>query len=185
MADEQEKLVMGVFADEEHCLEATKACREAGFTFFDVFAPYAVHGLDRAMGLPFSKITWVTFSCGLLGMSIALSGMWYISAFDWPLNIGGKPPLPLPAMIPITFELTVLIGGLCTMLGLFVFCFLFPGKHARMFHARQTDDRFVIVLEEDEDFNEAKAREIFSANHVEEMKQVDADYDVNREEDAV
>jgi hypothetical protein len=71
------------------------------------------------------------------------------------------------------------------MLGLFVFCFLYPGKHARIFHARQTDDRFVIVLKEDEDFNEAKAREIFSANHVEEMKQVDADHDVNREEDAV
>jgi hypothetical protein len=185
MPEQEDKLFMGVFTDEDHCLDATKACREAGMNFYDVYAPYAVHGLDRAMGLPFSKITWVTFSCGLLGMTIALSGMWYISAYDWPLNIGGKPALPFPAMIPVTFELTVLIGGLCTMLALFVFCFLYPGKHARMFHPRQTDDRFVIVLEQDEDFDAAKAKEIFTANHAEEMKEVDADYDVNREEDAV
>ncbi len=184
MPEEHENpLFMGVFTDDDDCLAATKACRDAGFTFHDVIAPYAVHGLDRAMGLPFSKITWVTFCCGLLGMSIALSGMWYISAYDWPLNIGGKPPLPLPAMIPITFELTVLIGGLCTMLGLFAFCFLFPGKRARIYHERQTDDRFVIVLEMDEDFNEEKAREIFSAANAEETRQVDADFDLNRPEE--
>ena len=178
-ADEQ--LFMGVFTDEDHVLEAAKACRAAGFHFQDVYAPYAVHGLDRAMGLPFSKITWVTFLCGLMGASIALGGMGYISGWDWPLNVSGKPVIPLPAMIPITFELTILIGGLCTMVGLFVFCFLFPGKHARLFHPRQTDDRFVIVLYADEDFSRAKAEEIFKANHAEDMRLVDQDYDCNAE----
>jgi hypothetical protein len=181
MSDPQDKLFFGVFTDDDDCIEATKACREAGFTFFDVFAPYAVHGLDRAMGLPFSKVTWVTFLFGLWGLTVAITGMWYISAFDWPVNIGGKPPLPFPAMIPIAFEVTVLHAGIFTMLGLFAFCFLYPGKRARLFHARQTDDRFVIVLREDEDFNEVKAREIFSAHNAEEVREVDADYDVTRE----
>ncbi|MBX3460946.1 MAG: DUF3341 domain-containing protein [Planctomycetes bacterium] len=179
MPEEQNNLFMAVFTDEDHCLEAVKACTQANFTYHDVLAPYAVHGLDRAMGLPFSKITWVTFLCGLGGTSIAFLGMGYISGWDWPLNIGGKGALPFPAMVPIMFELTVLLGGLCTMLALFAFCFLFPGKQARLFHARQTDDRFVVVLEMDEDFSEAKAREIFTANHAEEIRQVPHDYNVN------
>jgi hypothetical protein len=177
MPDESEKLLMAVFTDQDDVLEATKACREAGFTFYDVYSPYAVHGLDRAMGLPFSKITWVTFICGILGTTIATAGMWYISAWDWPINIGGKAPFPFPAMVPIMFELTVLIGGLCTMLALFAVCRLFPGRKARLLHLRQTDDRFLIVLRQDEDYNEAKAREIFTANNAEEIKEIDEEYD--------
>lgn len=174
--EDRDNLFMGVFTAEDDTLEATKACREAGFNFYDVFSPYAVHGLDRAMGLPFSKITWVTFLCGLMGTTIAFTGMGYIAAWDWPLNIGGKSEFPFPAMVPIIFELTVLIGGVCTMLGLFAFCRLYPGKKPRLFHPRVTDDRFVIVIDVDEDFDEARCREIFSKHHVEEMKEVDPDY---------
>lgn len=175
--DERDNLFLGVFTHEDDTLDATKACRDADFNFYDVFSPYAVHGLDRAMGLPFSKITWVTFMCGAMGTLIAFFGMSYISAWDWPLNIGGKAAFPFPAMIPIMFELTVLIGGVSTMLGLFALCRLFPGKKARLFHPRITDDRFVIAIEVDEDFDEAKCREIFTKYNAEEMKEVDPDYE--------
>jgi hypothetical protein len=179
MAELHDDLFLGVFAEPDDVVEATKACREAGFTFQDVYAPFAVHGLDRAMGLPFSKITWVTFLCGAMGTTIALTGMGYISAWDWPLNIGGKAPFPLPAMIPITFELTVLIGGVCTFLGLLAMCRIWPGKRTRLYHPRQTDDRFVIALECDEAFNEARAREIFAAHHAEEVSRVAHDHDAS------
>ncbi|MBE7491861.1 MAG: DUF3341 domain-containing protein [Planctomycetes bacterium] len=169
-------LFCGVFSDEDDTLEATKACREAGFEFYDVYAPYAVHGLDRAMGLPFSKVTWVTFCFGALGMTIALSGMTYASWWDWPLNVGGKEALPFPAFVPITFELTVLIGGVCTMLGMFAMCLLFPGKKALLLHKGQTDDKFVIALKKGENFNEQKAREIFTRHHAEEMHHRDSHY---------
>jgi hypothetical protein len=176
-AEPKERLFLGVFKDEDDVLEATRACREAGFEFQDVYSPYAVHGLDRAMGLPFSKITWVTFLCGALGTTIALVGQSYVAWWDWPLNIGGKPPISLPAFIPVTFELTVLIGGLCTLLGLILFCRLFPGKRARLLHPRVTDDRFVIALWADEEFDRSKAHSIFTAHHAEEIKEVDEDYD--------
>ncbi|MBZ0137269.1 MAG: DUF3341 domain-containing protein [Planctomycetes bacterium] len=174
---QRDRLFLGVFTDEDHVLDATKACRKAGFNFYDVFSPYAVHGLDRAMGLPFSKITYVTFLCGLMGTCIGFFGMGYVSWWDWPVNIGGKEPFPFSAFVPVMFELTVLIGGLCTMLGLFAFCRLFPGKKPRLFHPRVTDDRFVIAIEIDEDFDDARCREIFTTNHAEEMKEVAPDYD--------
>lgn len=181
MAKPPTPLFCGVFADEDDTLEATKACREAGFEFYDVYTPYAVHGLDRAMGLPFSKVTWVTFCFGALGTTIALSGMSYAAWWDWPLNVGGKEALPFPAFIPITFELTVLIGGVCTMLGMFAMCLLFPGKKAKLLHKGQTDDKFVIALKKTETFDEKKAREIFGAHHVEEMAHRDSSYDANEE----
>jgi hypothetical protein len=131
------------------------------------------------MGLSFSKITWVTFLCGLTGTTTALCGMAYISGWDWPLNIGGKAPVPLPAMIPITFELTVLFAGVCTFLGMLAMCRLLPGRKARLLHPRQTDDRFVIALDCELDFNESKAREIFERHHAEEIKRVPRDYDVS------
>jgi hypothetical protein len=175
----EDRLYLGVFTDQDDVLRATRSCRDEDFTFEDVYSPYAVHGLDRAMGLPFSKITWVTFLCGAMGGASAFAGMAYISWWDWPLNIGGKPELPVPAMIPITFEVTVLVGGLCTMLALFVFCRLFPGKHARLMHPKVTDDRFVIALVQDEDFDLDRAKEIFRQNNVEEILDVDADYDAS------
>jgi hypothetical protein len=105
--------------------------------------------------------------------------MAYISGWDWPLNIGGKSPVPVPAMIPIMFELTVLIGGVCTFLGLLAMCRLIPGRKARLLHARQTDDRFVIALDCELDFVETKAREIFERHRAEEIKRVPRDYDVS------
>ena len=181
MAKPPQPLFVGVFTDEDETLEAVKDCRAAGLEFHDVYTPFAIHGLDRAMGLPFSKITWVTFCCGALGTTIALSGMWYATAWDWPLNVGGKPPFPFPAFVPIIFELTVLIGGLCTMLGLFAFCLLYPGKKPRMLHKAQTDDRFVIALKAGEGFDEARARAIFEKHEAEEVAARDSDYDANAE----
>lgn len=177
-------LFVGVFGDEDHTLDAVKACREAGLEFHDVYTPFAVHGLDRAMGLPFSKVTWVTFCCGAVGTTIALSGMSYASWWDWPLNVGGKEALPFPAFVPITFELTVLIGGVCTMLGMFAMCMLFPGKKAKMLHTGQTDDKFVIALKVNDKFDEKKARAIFEQFHVEEVAHRDTDYDANAEQAA-
>lgn len=178
---EADKLFLGVFEDQSDVLGATAACRDAGFTFMDVFTPYAVHGLERAMGLPHSKITWVTFLCGAMGATIGILGMGYVSWWDWPVNIGGKAPFPFPAFVPIMFELTVLVGGLCTMLGLFAFCRIFPGKQARLLHPRVTDDRFVIALWVDEHFTENQAREIFQKHNAEEIKEVDRDYSAEPE----
>lgn len=172
---------LGVFKEQDDVLGATEKCRDAGFSFHDVFTPYAVHGLERAMGLPQSKITWVTFLCGAMGATIGILGMGYVTWWDWPLNIGGKSPFPFPAFVPVMFELTVLIGGLCTMLALFALCRIFPGKATRLWHPRVTDDRFVVVLRCDDKFHENQARDIFEKHNAEEMKEVDLDYSVEPE----
>jgi hypothetical protein len=137
--------VIGYFEDEQATLAATRAARAEGFAITDVFTPYAVHGLDEAMGLRPSRLPWVCFGAGLVGGAIGLGFQIWSSSVSWPLNVGGKPFVSLPAFIPITFELTVLAAALTTALALLVRARLFPGKRAAAL-PRVTDDRFALVL---------------------------------------
>ena len=139
-------LVLGVFRKEADILAATRATRVAGYAIDDVFTPYAVHGLDEAMGLRRSRLTWVCLAFALAGLAAATAGQFWTSAVDWPLNVGGKPQNSLPAFLPIMFELTVLFGGLGVVLTLFVRTKLYPGKKVWLAHARVTNDRFVLAV---------------------------------------
>ena len=66
---------------------------------------------------------------------------------DWPVNIGGKPNFALPAWIPITFELTVLMAAVGMVLTFCYICQLAPFIKKHHFHLRATDDLFVMVIE--------------------------------------
>jgi hypothetical protein len=131
--------------DEHALLDATRAAREAGLLVHDTYTPYAVHGMDEAMGLRPSRLTWVCFFAGLGGLLGGLALQIYTSAMSWPLDIGGKPFNSIPAFIPVTFELTVLCAALVTVAALFVRTRLYPGAEAGG-PARVTDDRFALAL---------------------------------------
>lgn len=139
-------VLVGYFDSEEKVLDATRAVREAGYSLHDVYTPYAVHGLDEAMGLKPSRLTWVCFGAGLLGGSLALALQLYTSVVSWPLNVGGKPFNSFPAFVPVAFELTVLFAALITVGSFLARVKLFPGNR-RAALPRVTDDRFAIALE--------------------------------------
>ena len=73
--------------------------------------------------------------------------MSWIFTKDLPLYIGGKPNLPLPAFIPIVFELTVLFAAVGMVLTFCYLCQLAPFVKRHHFHPRATDDLFVMVIE--------------------------------------
>jgi len=141
--------LIGYFDDEGALLRAVRAARAAGVAVEDAFTPYAVHGLDEAMGLRRSRLTWVCFCAGLCGGALALSFELWTSVVSWPLNIGGKPFASVPAFIPVTFELTVLSAALASAAAFFFRSRIFPGKRAAPL-PRVTDDRFALVLGGDE-----------------------------------
>ena len=138
----------GVFAEEDQILQVTRACRERGYEIVDVYSPYPVHGMDRAMGLKPSRITWVCFVLGMTGAAAMLWFQSWASAVDWPANIGGKPLNSLPAFVPITFEVMVLFAGLSTVFAFFLVSRLRPGRKARLIASGVTNDRFALVLEQ-------------------------------------
>lgn len=142
------RIFLGVFDSEEDTMGAVHATRARGLKIIDVFTPYAVHGLDRAMGLAPSKIPWVCFALGLAGATAKVWFEYWTTAVDWPLNVGGKPWNSLPAFVPVTFEVMVLCAGVSTVIALFVASRLWPGKRPTLPVPGVTDNRFALVIEE-------------------------------------
>lgn len=141
------KFVVGVFEEEGPLFDAVKKVRKSGYKLHEVYTPFPIHGLDKAMGLRDTSIHTAGFLYALFGTTSMLSFMTWCLTTDWPWNIGGKPHFSLPAWIPITFEFTVL----CSCVGMvYTFCYLCqlaPGVKKHHFHLRSTDDKFAMVIE--------------------------------------
>jgi len=165
--------IIGVFTNEHDILGAVKETRASGYNIYDVYTPYAVHGLDEAMGLKPSRLTYVCFLFALLGLLTAIITQFWIGSIDWPLNVGGKPFNSLPAYLPVAFELTVLFGGLGVVFVMLLRTKLYPGKRERSIHPRVTDNRFVLVLEvSDAVTDENVVRPLWENYSVEEVKRI-------------
>jgi hypothetical protein len=154
----KKKFVVGCFDDEAVLFPAVTNVRRAGYKIHDVYTPFAVHGLDHAMGLRETSLHTAGFVYGITGTTTALTSISWILTKDWPLNIGGKPHFSLPAWIPITFELTVLFAAVGMVLTFCYLCQLSPFVKKHHFHARATDDLFVMAIECNENTNDEEVQ---------------------------
>lgn len=150
-------------------LHAAKKIREAGFTKWDTYSPFAVHGIDEAMGIKMTKLPWFTLGAGLTGLATAILLQWWTNSHDYPWIISGKPLWSIPANVPIMFELTVLISAITTLVGMLMLNNLPLPSHAldqvRRF-ARVTDDKFFLMIEAaDPKFDDVDTRELLNSTH--------------------
>lgn len=137
--------VLALYADPDSLLNAAAQAREHGFADLDAYTPYPVHGLSEALGIKKSWVPYVTLVMGLTGAALALWFECWTSAVDWPLNVGGKPFVSLPAFIPVTFEGGVLIAGTMTLTALLLACGL-PNWNASILDRDITNDRFALLI---------------------------------------
>ena len=141
------KYILGVYNHEKNVLESVKLIREKGLKIDDVLTPFAVHGMEEALGWNRSRIPVAGFICGATGAVTALLGMSWVFVVDWPINFGGKPHFALPAFIPIIFELTVLFAAIGMVAAFLISCNLWPGVKKRVLDPRSSDDKFVISFD--------------------------------------
>ena len=87
----KDKIIYGIYSDDDVILEAVKTNREKGHHIDEVYTPFPIHGLDVALGLKYSRIAITSFIYGCIGASCALLMFWYMMIYDWPMIIGGKP----------------------------------------------------------------------------------------------
>ena len=139
--------VVASYDDEAVLFPAIKRARMAGFKIHDVYTPFPIHGLDHALGLRETSLHTAGFIYGITGTSTALGCMTWVFTKDWPQIFGGKPHFPLPAFIPITFELTVLFAAVGMVLTFCWLCQLAPFVKKHHFSPRATDDLFVMPIE--------------------------------------
>ena len=161
-----DRVLLATFDHEDDLLAAVAALRQRGLKIVDAFTPYAVHGLEKALGLKPSRLTWVCFVCGMLG---ALGMLWlehWSAAIDWPLDVGGKPWNSLPSDVPVAFEAAVLLAGFGSVFALFAVSRLYPGKRPQLLDSRVTNDRFVLVIDEaDASFDAVAVGELLAQFH--------------------
>ena len=148
------KFITGNFDDEAVLFPAVKKTRRAGYRIHEVFTPFPIHGLDKAMGLRDTSLHTAGFIYGITGTATALGFITWALTIDWQLNFGGKPFFSLPAWIPIIFELTVLFASVGMVLTFCYLCQMAPFVKKDHFDLRSTDNIFVMALECTEKTNE-------------------------------
>jgi Alternative complex III, ActD subunit len=113
--------VIAEFFDPQSLLDAANRTREAGYTNFEAYSPFPVHGLAEAVGFHRSNLSKIVLGGGIIGGISGFFMCWYANVISYPLNIGGKPYNSWPAWIPIAFECAILVaafGAVFGMLGL-------------------------------------------------------------------
>jgi hypothetical protein len=141
------QVVQAVFEREEDLLRAAATANQRGWPIVDIYSPYPVHGVEEVLGLQRSRLPRAAFVFGALGLGVAFWFQFWTSAFDWPLNVGGRPWNSLPAFVPVAFEMMVLLAGVGVVLTWVVVCGLYPGKKPSLPSPRVTDDRFVLEIQ--------------------------------------
>src|SRR6185503_4190260 len=90
----------------------------AGYKRIDAYTPFQVHGLVEAIGFKDPRVPWVIFLGGLTGAIVGFGLQAWVSASSYPLNVGGRPNIPWPSFIPVTFECTVLFAAFAAVFGM-------------------------------------------------------------------
>ncbi len=152
------------FDHEDKLLEACATTRDAGFKNFEAYSPFPVHGLREAIGFKRPILPWVIFAGGLVGLTAGFSLCYWVSAIELPYNIGGRPLNSWPSFIPVTFEVTVLVSALTTVIGMFAFNGLPRPNHPIFNHPnfeRASQDRFFLTIESEDPKFEPEATTAF------------------------
>jgi hypothetical protein len=122
--------VLGLFATSSALVKACNQVREKGFTDLDTHSPYPLPGGDEALGLKRSVVPKIALGGAMTGMFGGMGMMVWMNGINWPINVGGRPPISPLAYVPITFETTVLLTALSIVGGMLVLMRLPQPYHA-------------------------------------------------------
>jgi len=155
--------VLAEFTNADALIDATRKARLEGYSRMDGYSPYPVGEVADELGFPRSEIGAIMFIGGLCGASFGFLMQTWVSVYDYPLNIGGKPFWSWPQFIPVTWALLVLTACLSGLFGLLALCGL-PQPYHPLFNVpqfvRATRDRFFLCIEAIDpkfDLNQVKA----------------------------
>ena len=147
---ETSKVIHAIYTDDDILLSAVKTVKAEKHHIEEVYTPFPVHGLDKAMGLEPTRIAITAFMYGCIGLIASVVMMNYIMIEDWPQNIGGKPSFSylanMPAFVPIMFELTVFFAAHLMVITFYLRSRMWPFKQAENPDVRTTDDHFLMEI---------------------------------------
>ena len=157
--------VLAAFDAPDRLIDAVCAIRAPGYGKVDAFTPFPVKGLEEALNFRESRVPAAMLVGGIVG---AASGflMQVGTNLDYPLRIGGRPLVAVPAFMMISFELMVLGAVLAALVIMFLANRL-PRLHHPIFDVDgfdlSADDRFYLAIFADERFDRDEAGKALAA----------------------
>ena len=155
------KVIHAFYDDDDVLLSAVKEIVLKKHHIDEVYTPFPVHGLDKALGLEGTRIAITAFIYGCIGLAVSILMMDYMMISDWPQNIGGKPSFSyvqnMPAFVPVMFEMTVFFSAHLMVITFYLRSKLWPFKKAENPYPSTTDDTFLIEILVEKNENELKA----------------------------
>jgi hypothetical protein len=156
--------VIAEFANPADISHAAEHVRDAGYTRWDVYAPFPIHGIDEAMGLKRPLLPLITAIMGLSGATLGFLFQWWVSVEGYRTVVQGKPYGAWQPLVPVTFEFGVIFTAFTALLGMLAFNGLPRWHHPLMTSDRflgVSDDKFIIAIEaSDPQFDPAATREL-------------------------
>ena len=179
--DDDQITLYGLIAEFEtpgELVAAARRTREAGFKKYDAYSPYPIHELDAAMDLHDNRVSLFTLIGGLLGCAGGFGLATWVSAVAWPLNVGGRPIISVPMFIPVTFECTILLGGLTAAISMLIMNGL-PQPYHPVFNVERfvnaSRSKFFLCIESDDPkFDRTMTQGFLESLGAEEVAEVDA-----------
>jgi hypothetical protein len=149
-------MVVGVFAHVDTTVKALEDLRAKGYHDLETYTPAPIHEIEEVMerDRPVSRVRLFTLIGGLTGtLSGFLLTIW--STLQWGLVTGGKFMMSTPAgivgssippYVVIAFELTILFGGLSTVIGMALLGGLPRLRPTPGYDPRFSNDRFGVAV---------------------------------------
>ena len=180
MADTPLYGLMAEFTSTDALVSAAERVHHDGYTRIDALTPMPVHGLAEAMGYDDRRIQKMILAGGLTGTLFGLGLQLHVNLLNtnlsiggvyltgYPLNIGGRPLISLPAFIVPAFETTILFAALTAVIGTLALCG-FPQPYHPVFNVKRfrergsTDGLFLCVEAEDPKFHLTRTRELLQS----------------------
>ena len=166
--------VLGVFAHVDTTVHALESLKAKGYHDLTVYTPVPVHEIEEVVerDRPVSRVRLFTLIGALTGTcSGFILTIW--SAMQWNLITGGKPVASIPPFVVIAFELTILFGGIATLIGMVLLARLPRFRPSASFDPRFTNDRFGVAVHCPPE-RSGSVREILTSSGAEEIKAVPA-----------
>ena len=167
MSAQKQYGLLAEFVNTSSVLHAAEKVRNAGFRKWDVFTPFPIHGMDKAMGLKNSKVGWFSFIGGVTGYATGMLMIWWMNAGDYKSLIGCKHNFSPFGAFPPSYEMTILLGAFGAIGGM-MFLNRLPRLHHPLLKNKRfggaTHDKFYIVIETtDPKYSEAETRKLLEA----------------------
>jgi len=144
--------VIAEFSSPEALTAAAHKAKEAGYRKMDAFSPFPIEEVIEEIAPGDTGVPRLVLIAGLIGAATGFILQYMGNIVDYPYIIAGRPIdiSNWPSMIPITFEMTILLAAFTAALSMIVLNGL-PAPYHPVFNTprfeRASQDAFFLCIE--------------------------------------